>query len=182
MKKSIFGVFAFHLLLLSSTYAQSVSLWVNTTDIDIYWSFSVTAQINPWNGKKLSNISIAWIDQFEVLSKSQRQQTQIINGSMSQQIIIALQLAPKDVWSYTLWPASFVVDGQSFVSNELTLTVGELWGTDVLAENSYEEEPFFSSRLSTRYLILSAFLCILVWMLWQEVRKEVRKEGNNTIV
>jgi len=164
-----------HLLFIWFVVAQSVSLWVNTTDIDIYWSFSVTAQINPWNGKELSNISIAWMDQFEVLSKSQRQQTQIINGSMSQQIVIALQLAPKDIWSYTLWPASFVIDGQPFVSNELTLTVWDVSGGDVLHENSYEEESFFSSRLFTRYLTLSALLCILIRMLWEEIKKERNK-------
>lgn len=98
-------------------WAQSLDLQTSTNKTDINSTFGATVVVE-WI--QWGDVSIAWIENFEVVNQSRSQSIQVINGRQSSQVQLQLNLKPKEVGTYTLGPA--VVDTpQGAVSSQSVL-------------------------------------------------------------
>ncbi len=176
--KKMLAWFLFFFQLLWSVWGQSITLSVNTTEVDIFWSFSLTVQIDPGASRSLKDIQLAWVSDFEILSKSQRQQTQIVNWAMTQQVFISFQLAPKELWTYSLWPASVLLDGWVTQSNTIDMVISDLsawWRVEWVEWVDWyvdNELSFRETKLFTWYLVLVSLVVVLCRLLYEEIKKE----------
>lgn len=134
------------MLLPMMVLAQTLDLQTTTNMTDINSSFGVTVVVE-WI--QWGDVSIAWIEDFEVVSQSRSQSMQIINGRQSTNVQLNLNLKPKEVGTFTLGPAVVQIPGWNIASQSVNIEVdGEsLFGSSsAVLDTDTNEKPLVSLR------------------------------------
>gem|GEM_PF-4253872 len=122
MKKRILIVLSFFFIG-NSALAQSLSLEINKTTTDIDDPLSLTINIQgqfQGNGE----IEIPHLkEHFDIIGQSRASNTQIINGKVSQQNQIQLQLRAKEAGNYKIGPARVQNNTGYILSNPIDLNI-----------------------------------------------------------
>lgn len=105
----------------SILWAQSLTLKANTTNLDINNPLQLTVEVKEiqWNG----NLAIKGIEDFNIVSQSQVQNMQIINGEKSWSLQFQFQIKAKDTGDFTIGPAQIQIGTGLIQSNTIKLKV-----------------------------------------------------------
>jgi hypothetical protein len=156
-----------------SLFAQTLDLQTSTNMADINSSFSATISVS-WI--QWGDVSIGWIENFEVINQSRSQSMQIINGRQSTQVQLVLNLQPKEVGTFTLGPARVDTPQWAITSQSVIIEVdGEsLFGNSSAILN--DEEPSATEPLIHSYNWIGWLFGLLVIWLIIRVFKVARKK------
>jgi hypothetical protein len=108
-------------------------------------SANLTFSIINANGNKCTDLEIKGLENFEVLSRSQSNSTQIINNDRTTTININYIIMPKSTGSYSL-EGSLKYQGDIYKTNVLNINVSE--GTN--ESNEEAEDLFLKTTLSSK--------------------------------
>ncbi|HLE11101.1 MAG: hypothetical protein A2504_01605 [Bdellovibrionales bacterium RIFOXYD12_FULL_39_22] len=104
------------------SYAQiSVELSVDKNSMAL--EDEVQLQIAVRGANNAGNLSVAGMDNFEIVSQSSGQSVQIVNGSMSVEKSFYYNLAPKSAGTFSLGPAILELNGSKIQSNAIEMQV-----------------------------------------------------------
>ncbi len=115
-------------LLIATVYANADNIQFKaetTSSVEVGESFRLTFSVNTMDA---SDLRIPTINDFEILmgpSRSQQSYTQIINGrqTSSQKVVFTYILSAKKVGTYTIQPATVMVNGKKYQSNPVKIQV-----------------------------------------------------------
>lgn len=115
-------------LLIATVYANADNIQIKaetTSSVEVGESFRLTFSVNTMDA---SDLRIPTINDFEILmgpSRSQQSYTQIINGrqTSSQKVVFTYILSAKKVGTYTIQPATVMVNGKKYQSNPVKIQV-----------------------------------------------------------
>jgi len=122
MKKIILAFLVF-LIMSASVFAETT---LDFTSDKQNYDIEDTIHINIWLSTDSSwenQISINWLDNFEVIWKRQSQSRKSINWKSSTQFNLQLSLLAKKSWEYTLWPISVQTGSGKIESNTVKIKV-----------------------------------------------------------
>ncbi len=139
--KSILFLFLFFVFVLKS-FAFDVNLNVDKNIVDINNNFNLFLKITTNNWWEIWVKSIKWLENFEILWKSQSQSSSssvvIINWQTKQNIttnlVLNLILKPKKNWEFEIWPAILEKWGKQIKSNKVKIKVS--WNKSIFLNNS----------------------------------------------
>ena len=136
MKNIILGILCF-VSLISWVFANSqIDLQVSERNLEVGQRFILSVELKDivieWSS---GEISIPWIENFEIFSQNTSTRAQNINGVTQSITQFQLALSPKYVWNYEIWPVS-IGDDESLKDNEKIV---------VIVSNSVQSSPTQSS-------------------------------------
>ncbi len=131
-------------------FASSIELSVDNENPDIWEIFTLEVQLEFSSLEPVQDVTIPGIENFEVFSQMQSEQTQIIHDDVSKQSFIILQLKPTNFWTFEIGPASGSFSGTTLNSNTLSIHVGEQWASVVpsISEETISKEATISGEAS----------------------------------
>lgn len=123
-------IFLLLLILPLTAFSQgSINLTTTNQNPDLWETFEVEVQLEFDSLTPISDITIPGIEQFDVFSTMQQESTQILWDQVQKTTSIFLQLTPKTLGNYTIWPVSGSFSGELMTSNTLVISV---WETQVV--------------------------------------------------
>ncbi len=169
--KSISLFFVFVLLWFWSVFAnEDINLQISQSQLEVGDTFDVAIELkNQLSQGQNLQISIAWIDNFDVLSQSQVSNTQSINGVTSSVLSFSMRLTAPVVWKFTIGPVTILKNWKEFQDDTVfPLEVVEEWS--LTPSNTPTQNPS-SSDISTPSASET-----LSWSTDDDI-KDLRREG-----
>jgi len=134
MIKKILWLFIFIVLFISSmlnVFAFEASLTLDKEKVDINDYINMKVEINSLSWWQIWITSIEWIDNFNIISQSQSQNSSnsiiIVNGKTQSKVKTILNLnlvlKAKNKWEYNIWPAILKRDKEEVKTNIVKVTV-----------------------------------------------------------
>ena len=108
------------LLNTAPAYADGITASVDRTEISLQDTLQLTITVN---GSKSAQPVLPSMPQFQVQGRGQSTQVHIINGSMSTSGTYTYELFPKQAGTFTIGPATVVIDRKPYQSEPFTIKV-----------------------------------------------------------
>lgn len=163
------------------TQAFDVKITSNTNDLNINDYLTVTIEVTSDDSEKedIKEISVKWIEKFNIVSKSQSQATstnisvvdwkaETVSRSVNS---INLILSPKEKWEFTLWPV--IVTWQKETKETKSLDIKVEWKKNTngsineiqnIIDNGAQKHSS-SEELPNKYTVYFLIFWILVFIL-----------------
>ncbi len=112
----------------------ATSIDFSTQKTDYHIDDTIQVEISIQSDERIgSDVSINWIDNFQVVWKRQSQRTSIINWSQTSIFDLQLTLLAEEAWTFSLWPVTVQWSSGTISSKVLELTIT---GERIMVNNS----------------------------------------------
>lgn len=123
--KHILSIFIFFIASFGYTFWNN-NLEISSEKVSIHDSVQLLLTLtSSWDTIEISDFS--WLDNFDIISQNIQEQSYNIfengNATTQKQIILKLDVQPKTVGTFTLWPVWFEVNNTQLQTNSVTLEV-----------------------------------------------------------
>ncbi len=137
MKQIIITFLVFSLSIISVFAETTLNFTSDKKDYNIEETIQLNISLSTDNAWE-NQISIEWLDDFEVVGKRQSQSRKTINWASTTNFSLQLSLLARKAWKYTLWPISVQTGSGKIESNTLKISVT---GERIMVNNKIQNIP-----------------------------------------
>jgi len=137
--KYIFLIVLWVLFVPQYLFANSqIDIETSQKDVKVWESFVITISLNDFDSQwNQLQISLPWIEEFNIFSQSSEQRFQSINGETQSVTQYKLSLTPKQPWNYELWPVQIIWEDTMRDNEKINIQVL----SDIAVNNLNEDSP-----------------------------------------